>query len=153
MSKVLLKNTNPLGYVNVPDIGRVGEPDDANADVEGAGCLRPGEVFECDSEVAGVAPFWRDATDADAEAIKYGQVGVRTRPETTGEGDDATESEVTEVLDLGYGLLAQVGNFEAAGDPLEKSTIPELKQYAEVHKVALGDAKTKADILAAIRKG
>lgn len=102
MSKVLLKNINPLRHVDLPLIGRQGEVDD----VEGSGCLIPGEVFEVDAEVAGQAPFWRPATEDDAEALRYGHIASRT----SGEGDEQT----TEVLDLGYGLLAQVGNYELA---------------------------------------
>lgn len=37
-----LRNTNPLGQVDLPLIYRQGEP----FGVEGSGCLEPGEVFE-----------------------------------------------------------------------------------------------------------
>lgn len=48
MSTVHLKNTNPLGQVDVPILRRQGEP----IGTEGAGCLEPGEVFECDAALA-----------------------------------------------------------------------------------------------------
>jgi hypothetical protein len=41
-----LRNTNPLGAVDLPLIGRQGEP----FGEEGVGCLEPGEVFEIDDE-------------------------------------------------------------------------------------------------------
>lgn len=41
-----LRNTNPLGAVDLPLIGRQGEP----IGEEGVGCLEPGEVFEIDDE-------------------------------------------------------------------------------------------------------
>jgi hypothetical protein len=41
-----LRNTNPLGHVDLPLIGREGEP----LGEEGVGCLEPGEVFEVDDE-------------------------------------------------------------------------------------------------------
>lgn len=42
-----LRNINPLGQVDVPILRRQGEP----FDEEGAGCLEPGEVFECPDEI------------------------------------------------------------------------------------------------------
>lgn len=42
-----LKNTNPLGQVDVPLLRRQGEP----FGEEGSGCLEPGEVFECTEDV------------------------------------------------------------------------------------------------------
>lgn len=39
---------------------------------------------------------------------------------------------------------------EKAEKPLEKRTVPELKKYAEDNSIDLGEATTKADILAAI---
>lgn len=41
-----LRNINPLGAVDLPLIGRQGEP----FGEEGVGCLEPGEVFEIDDE-------------------------------------------------------------------------------------------------------
>lgn len=37
-----LRNTNPMGQVDVPVLGRQGEPFGEH----GSGCLEPGEVFE-----------------------------------------------------------------------------------------------------------
>lgn len=48
MATVTLRNTNPLGQVDVPLLGRQGEP----FGTEGSGCLEPGEVFEVDKDVA-----------------------------------------------------------------------------------------------------
>lgn len=54
-----LKNTNPLGQVDVPILHRQGEPiaDLVNGTPEeqqaahGSGCLEPGEVFECSDAI------------------------------------------------------------------------------------------------------
>jgi endogenous inhibitor of DNA gyrase (YacG/DUF329 family) len=37
--------------------------------------------------------------------------------------------------------------------PLDKKTIPELKEYAELHKIDIGDATKKEDILAKLEGG
>jgi hypothetical protein len=42
-----LRNINPLGTVDLPLIGREGEP----LGEEGVGCLEPGEIFEVDDEL------------------------------------------------------------------------------------------------------
>lgn len=63
-----LVNTNPLGDIDLPLIGRT---------------LAAGEEFEVPDEVAGRAP-------------------------------STTTVEGAEVIDLGYGLLAQVGNYAPA---------------------------------------
>lgn len=126
MSKtVKIRNVSPLGYVNLPHIGRVGEapqyafcatcavepdPDHEHdlvtpeAAEAGSGCLVPGEVVEVPAEYA-------------------------------------------------EELLAMVGIFEAAGDGLEELDVDALKAYAADHGIDLGNATTKAKILAAIRKG
>lgn len=44
-----LRNVSPLGHLDVPSIGRQGEP----LGKEGAGCLEPGEEFEVPDEEAG----------------------------------------------------------------------------------------------------
>lgn len=114
MSTVKLRNCNPLGYVNLPAIGRVGpapylvchDPDNCHSEHEhtelvdeehgqpGSGCLVPGEVFEVSAEVAGRAPS----------------------------GDDP-----------GEGLLGQVGNFELVKPPAKKAakTAPAKKTAAK----------------------
>lgn len=43
-----LRNINPLGQVDVPLLGRQGEP----FGEPGSGCLEPGEEFEVDQDVA-----------------------------------------------------------------------------------------------------
>jgi hypothetical protein len=48
MSTVILRNVNPLGHVDVPILGRVGDADDQ----PGEGCLIPLEEFECDADLA-----------------------------------------------------------------------------------------------------
>lgn len=45
-----LRNINPLGQVDVPLLGRQGDP----VGEEGRGCLEPGEVFEVPKEIADV---------------------------------------------------------------------------------------------------
>lgn len=51
-----LRNINPLGYVDLPLIGREGPAidDDGNPTPAGAGCLVPGEVFEVSDEHAAI---------------------------------------------------------------------------------------------------
>jgi hypothetical protein len=53
MATVRLRNTNPLGQVDLPLINRQGAE---HLGVEGIGNLEPGEVFEVDKELAGRAP-------------------------------------------------------------------------------------------------
>lgn len=48
MSKVTLRNVNPLGYVDVPVLRREGDVDDT----PGVGCLVPGEEFEVEESLA-----------------------------------------------------------------------------------------------------
>lgn len=107
-NKVKIRNINPVGRVDVPILRRQGKP----LGEKGKGCLEPGEVIEVDAEIAGVAPHWRPATPADADAIARRQVQSRS----SGEGEDA----VVEVYDLGSGLLAQVSNYEVATPPKKK---------------------------------
>lgn len=152
MGNVYLRNTNPLGHVDLRLIGREGEADD----VAGTGCLIPGEVFAVDEKVAGVAPHWRPVADEDdplAEEIREGRCETRRVPIEDPEEDGPAEQ--LEVWDLGHGLLAQVGNYELADGPndgLDKHKIPELKELAAKRGIDLGDATKKDDILAAIRK-
>lgn len=40
---------------------------------------------------------------------------------------------------------------DADGEPSDSWTVPDLKAYAELHEIDLGEATKKADILAAIR--
>lgn len=92
MPTVTLKNTNPLGYVDVPLLGRQGPAFDANGDPTpaGSGCLVPGEEFEVDAEVAGRAPSM---------------------------GCDNCGKTHDSCIDHGEGLLAQVGNYELVESP------------------------------------
>jgi hypothetical protein len=48
MPTVKLRNVNPLGQVDLPLLRREGEP----FGEPGAGCLEPGEVFDCPAEFA-----------------------------------------------------------------------------------------------------
>lgn len=60
MAIVRLRNVNPLGHVDLPLIGRQGPIEDACLDAPadpcccrpGAGCLKPGEEFEVDTDLA-----------------------------------------------------------------------------------------------------
>lgn len=147
MPKVLLRNINPLGYVDLPLIGRQGSTDDPDGTEPGSGCLVPGEVFSVDAEIAGEAPHWRPAEEGDNLAhfeVRYAE----------GETEEDALS-APEVLDLGHGLLAQVGNFEVANDDLDKKTIDELVAYAAAQEppIDVSGLKKKAELLAAIRKG
>lgn len=90
MPTTRLKNVNPLGDVDLPIIGRVGDNP-----------LRAGEEFDVDKEIAGEAPgTTRLATEAELIDGLRGLVRVET--------DDDT----IKVVSPGSGLLAQVGNFE-----------------------------------------
>lgn len=136
-----LKNINPMGQVDVPVLGRQGEP----FGEPGRGCLERGETVEVSDEVAGEAPFWRAATEDDV--LEHFEVR-----EVSAEDEDA-EPEL-EVLDPGWGLLAQTDNWVEVkkSDPLKGLTVDELKKYAADHEIDLGEATTKADITAVIRK-
>lgn len=144
MPKVLLRNINPLGFVDLPIIGRQGSTEDPDGDQPGSGCLVPDEVFSVDADVAGEAPHWRPSEEGDADAD-----GVIRRFETR------VEDDLLEVWDLGHGLLAQVGNFELATDELDKLTIEQLVAHAAAQEppIDIAGLKKKPDILAAIRKG
>lgn len=82
MATVLLRNINPLGQVDLPLVGRQEDESGSTLGVEGVGCLEPGEVFEVDEELAGRGP----SVEIDDEGAEH--------------------------HDPGYGLLAQVGNYE-----------------------------------------
>ncbi len=90
MGTVLLRNTNPLGQVDLPLVGRQEDESGSTLGVEGVGCLEPGEVFEIDSDLAGRAPSTRtvEVEQEDGEVVSV------------------------EIHDPGEGLLAQVGNYE-----------------------------------------
>ena len=79
-----LRNISPLGQLDVPALYRQGEP----FGQEGAGCLEPGEEFDCPDELGGRAPS--ETTDPET--------GVVT-------------------IDRGSGMLAQVGVFEEVKKP------------------------------------
>lgn len=85
-----LRNTNPLGQVDVPLIGRQGDTDGRT----GIGCLEPDEEFECsrehallllgqsgnfepvDAEARTIAQDLRDASEQDGDAEQQdGQAG------------------------------------------------------------------------------
>lgn len=58
-----LRNISPMGQLDVPAIGRQGEP----FGEPGSGCLEPGEVFEVPAKLAGRAPS--ESTDPDTGAV------------------------------------------------------------------------------------
>lgn len=140
MATVLLRNINPLGYVDLPLLRRNADgsgADHPDWEEPGVGGLVPGEEFECPAELAGQAPHWRPATDGDDLAR------LETR-EVDG---------VVDVWDLGSGLLAQIGNYElVGGDEYDGLTVQELRAHADANGIDLGDAKKKSDILEIIRK-
>jgi hypothetical protein len=100
-----LKHINPMGQVDVPVLRRQGEPFGEH----GSGCLEPGEVFETTDAIAGRAPQWRPATEADGLGDE-----VNARFETR------VVDDLLEVHDLGEGLLAQVDNYELVLPPKKK---------------------------------
>jgi predicted NUDIX family NTP pyrophosphohydrolase len=79
---------------------------------------------------------------------------VLTHPKTGAvvvlvEGDDVP-SWATELI--GAHLIGDPESTEPEGPkPVEKMTVPELKQYAEEKQIDLGDATKKDEILAAIQ--
>lgn len=72
------------------------------------------------------------------------------RPPSTTADDDGNE-----IHDPGEGLLAQVGNYVLveANVNLDRMKVDELKAHAAGKGIDIGEATTKADIIAAIRKG
>lgn len=92
MPTLKLRYIGALQYADVPILGREG--DDPLED-HGAGCVVRGEEFDCDATIAGRAP----KLDADG-ALELGDDG--------------------HPVDLGEGLLAQLGNFELASSPRKK---------------------------------
>jgi hypothetical protein len=87
-----LRYIGALQYADVPILGREG---DDPLEEHGAGCVVRGEEFDCDATIAGRAP----KLDADG-ALELGDDG--------------------QPVDLGEGLLAQLGNFELASTPRKK---------------------------------
>lgn len=110
MPTLRLKNVHPLGDVEVPALGRVGDE----------GAIKAGEEFDCPPDIAGDAPgVWRAPTDAEqADGLR----GLVHRE--VGEG---LEQRV-EVLSPGSGLLG-TRNFElvvrAKGPAKSTPNIPE----------------------------
>lgn len=92
MATVRLRNINPLGQVDLPLVGREGDPLGEHGD----GCLEPGEVFEVDEQLAGRAPSGTPGEDGyDPGEGLLAQVGnyeladdkpVNPKPETKPKG-------------------------------------------------------------------
>lgn len=66
--------------------------------------------------------------------------------------------EVVEVTEARFKEISAAGKYveviadDAPGEkPLDKMKVDELKEYASAHGIDLGDAKTKAEILEAIK--
>lgn len=116
MPKVKLRNVNPIGPTDLPQIGRVGpgHDEDGKPTKAGEGCLNAGEIFEVDAELAGEAPFWRPAEKKDREPD--GRILIANRTDDDGN---------VEVLDSGSGLLALVGIFELAAPAKKADTAAE----------------------------
>jgi hypothetical protein len=89
---------------------------------------KPGEPVEVPDELAGRVPSGHRA-DVDDEG--------------------------NSTFDPGSGLLAQPTNWQPyvapPADPLEAMKVADLRAHADGNGIDLGDAKTKPDILAAIR--
>lgn len=72
MGLVTLRNTNPLGQVDLPIALRQGDP----VGTDGAGCLEPGEEFEIDALIAGRPPTGDpDSDDYDPGEGLLAQLG------------------------------------------------------------------------------
>ncbi len=92
MPPVTIQNTHPLGDIELPLIGRVGDNP-----------LRAGEEFEVSEDIAGREPgIWREPTDEE-RAENY--TGLVRR--VVGVAPDLR----VEVECPGYGLLAQTANY------------------------------------------
>jgi hypothetical protein len=130
MTTVRLVNTNPIGDVDVPILGR---------------SLSSGEVFDAPAEIAGRGPEWRPVVPGED------LVGREVRVV------EADGHEVVEVHDLGAGLLSQLGNYALASevssddDGFGSMTVAELQAYADDHEIDLTGATRKGDIVATIR--
>lgn len=85
--------------------------------------------------------------------------GVLEQGKTYEVPDDVALARAQELVDGGAALLldqpkAAKGKKPAAGagpKSLDKQTVPELQAYAAENDIDLGDAKTRAEILAAIQ--
>lgn len=99
MATVHLKNVNPLGDVYVAALGRV---------------VEAGEVFEVDSKTAGKAPGQFHRVPRHADSGELHEYDVALARQVT-DPDGAVQH--VEVYDPGFGLLAQVGNFQQAQAP------------------------------------
>lgn len=86
-----LRNTNPLGQVDVPLIGRQGDTDGRT----GVGCLEPGEEFDCSAEHArlllGQAGNF-EPVDDEARAIAA-DLRDASRPDEPGDNQSAGGSD------------------------------------------------------------
>lgn len=76
---------------------------------------------------------------------------------TVGIGTDKHEITEERAVDIEKGMRGEISEIEDAdgeddGDGFDAFTVPELKQYATDKTIDLGTAKSKPDILAAIRK-
>lgn len=129
---VVLRNTNPLGYVDVPELRREGPSDHPSADEDGVGCLYPDEEFETTQELAGYPPA-EDGSHPGAGLLA--QVGNYEHVSGDLLEPPTVEPEGVEIPD---------------GEPSNSWTKPALLAYAEQRGIDLGDAKTKPQVLEAI---
>lgn len=94
-----LKNMNPMGDVFVAALGRE---------------VKAGEVFEAPASVAGKPPSDFRRVPRDKET---GELREHDRALARAVANDDGIVEHVEVYDPGFGLLAQVGNFEQVEAP------------------------------------
>lgn len=94
MATVKLRYVGGLMHVDIPILGREGEP----LDEHGEGCLVRGEEFECDAKIAGRAP--KLASDGTLEV----------------------DPDTGQPVDPGDGLLALVGEFEPVDGAARKKS-------------------------------
>lgn len=85
--------------------------------------------------------------------MQYRVIGARTiagvAPGGTVEFGEDTTVDVTALVEAGH--VALVAEDDGELKPLDQLTVSELRSYAESHDIDLGDARLKADVLAAIR--
>lgn len=88
--------------------------------------------------------------------MKYRVVGPRTVAGVAPGGVlelDETRLNVAALVQAGHVRLVAEEPDEAQVVPLDELTVPELRSYAEQQGIDLGEARLKADIVAAIRAG
>lgn len=86
--------------------------------------------------------------------MRYRVTGPRTiagvEPGGVLELSEDTAIHVGALVDAGH--VQQIAEDNGELKPLDELTVPDLRSYADQHDIDLGEARLKADILAAIRE-